>query len=117
MTLDSKPSRYSKRGDVAVFPMCGGLVDAATADDAAGDGRLDDGGLAARPTQLDLADATAVLLLSRTRFANSTHCLEAIGEVVSKTDLESAKKEHEAALKFCGTKAASWCKLRARRER
>ena len=45
---------------------------------------------AARP---DLADAMTALLLSRTRFACSRYRLEAIREVVSKADRESAKRD------------------------
>lgn len=45
-----------------------------------------------RAVRPDLADAMTALLLSRTRFACSPHRLEAIREVVSKADRESAKR-------------------------
>ena len=45
-----------------------------------------------RAVRPDLADAMTALLLSRTRFACSPHWLEAIRDVVSKADRESAKR-------------------------
>ncbi len=45
-----------------------------------------------RAIRTDLADAMTALLLSRTRFACGPHRLEAIREVVSKADRESAKR-------------------------
>ncbi|EIL96754.1 HD domain-containing protein [Rhodanobacter sp. 115] len=45
-----------------------------------------------RTSRSDLADAMTVLLLSRTRFACGPHRLEAIREVISKADRESAKR-------------------------
>lgn len=45
-----------------------------------------------RATWPDLADAIIALLLSRTRFACSAYRLEAIREVVSKADRESARR-------------------------
>lgn len=46
-----------------------------------------------RANRTDLADAMTALLLSRTRFACSTYRLEAIREVISKADRESAKRD------------------------
>jgi hypothetical protein len=45
-----------------------------------------------RAARADLADALTALLLSRTRFSNGRYRLEAIRQVVSKADRESAKR-------------------------